>query len=126
MSINYSGIAFTLYAVSDMSRARAFYEGVLQLQPTMVFGEPGGFQWVEYDIGTGTLALGSGAPEWKPGVEGGTVALEVENFDDAVAALRSAQVKFRVEPMTTPVCRMAGFYDTEGNSLMIHRRNSPA
>ena len=35
-------IAFSCYPVTDMARARKFYEGVLGLKPTMVFGEPGG------------------------------------------------------------------------------------
>ena len=33
-------IAFSCYPVKDMARARKFYEGVLGLKPTMVFGEP--------------------------------------------------------------------------------------
>ena len=37
-------IAFTCYPVTDMARARKFYEGVLGLKPTMLEGEPGGMQ----------------------------------------------------------------------------------
>ena len=37
-----NGIAFSCYPVKDMARARKFYEGVLGLKPTLVFGEPGG------------------------------------------------------------------------------------
>ena len=48
-------IAFSCYPVKDMARARKFYEGVLGLKPTVVFGEPGGMQWTEYDIASGTL-----------------------------------------------------------------------
>ena len=54
--IKYKEIAFTCYAVTNMARARKFYEGVLGLKPTVVFGEPGGMQWTEYDIASGTLA----------------------------------------------------------------------
>jgi len=51
-------IAFTGYAVTDMKRARAFYEGVLGLKKSRGFGEkPEEEQWVEYDIGPGCLAL---------------------------------------------------------------------
>ena len=35
-------IAFSCYAVTDMARARDFYEGVLGLKPTMIVGEPDG------------------------------------------------------------------------------------
>ena len=58
-------IAFTVYPVTDLKRARQFYEGTLGLKESRFFGnENQGF--VEYDIGPGTLAIGIGAPEWKP------------------------------------------------------------
>lgn len=111
-------IAFACYAVTELPRARAFYEGVLGLKPTQIFGA----QWVEYDIGATTLSIGS-APDWKPSPDGCTVALEVENFDDAIAHLQANHVKFRLEPMTTPVCRMAMVFDPDGNTIGIHKRN---
>lgn len=115
-------IAFSCYAVTDMARARAFYEGVLGLTPTMVHDLGGGTQWVEYDLGAGTLALGA-APGWKPSPDGCTVALEVEDFDAAIAHLRTQRTPFRMEPFPTPVCRMAMVSDPDGNTLCIHKRN---
>src|SRR6202012_4688160 len=47
-------LAFTCSPVIDMARARKFYENPLGLKPTMFFGEPGGMQWTEYDIASGT------------------------------------------------------------------------
>lgn len=123
MSFKISEIAFSCYAVTDVARARRFYEGVLGLTPARTFGEEGKGQWVEYDIGPGTLALGGGSPDWQPSPDGCSVALEVDDFDAAVAAVRAAGVKFRIEPMKTPVCQMAGIHDPDGNTLMIHRRN---
>ena len=62
-------IAFTSYPVTDLKRARQFYEGVLGLQQARFFGkENTGF--VEYDIGPGTLAIGNVAPDWKPSAGG--------------------------------------------------------
>ena len=116
-------IAFSCYPVKDMARARKFYEGALGLKPTMVFGEAGAMQWTEYDIAGGTLALGCGAPDWTPRADGCSVALEVENFDEAIAHLRANGVKFKLEPFPTPVCHMAFIYDTEGNLICIHKRN---
>lgn len=55
-----SEIAFSCYPVTDMARARKFYEDVLGLKPTMMVGEPGGMQWTEYDVGNGTLSIGAG------------------------------------------------------------------
>ena len=122
--LNVTEIAFSCYPVTDMARARKFYEVVLGLKPTMTHGEPGGMQWTEYDIGNGTLSLGCGAPDWKPQPDGCSVGLEVEDLDAAINWLRSNSVKFHVEPFATPVCRMAFIHDTEGNTICIHKRNA--
>jgi predicted enzyme related to lactoylglutathione lyase len=116
-------IAFTCYPVTGMARARKFYEGVLGLKPAMVFGEPGAMQWTEYDIASGTLALGAGAPDWQPRPDGCSVALEVEDFDAAIAHLRANGAKFKMEPLPTPVCRMAMISDPDDNTICIHKRN---
>ena len=119
--IQVTEIAFACYAVTDFARARAFYEGVLGLKVGMLNeGEYG--KWAEYEIGAHTLSIGC-APNWKPSPDGCTVALEVDDFDAAIAELRAAGVKFRMEPMPTPVCRMAMIFDPDGNTLCIHRRN---
>ena len=119
---NVSEIAFSCYAVKDMARARRFYEGVLNLKPAKAIDTPKG-QWVEYEIGAQTLALGC-APGFNPSADGCSVALEVDAFDDAVGHLRANGVKFRFEPFTSPVCRMASFYDPDGNCLIVHKRNT--
>jgi predicted enzyme related to lactoylglutathione lyase len=117
-------IAFSCYPVTDMARARKFYEGALGLKFTAHYGAAGGLQWTEYDIGPGTLALGAGAPDWQPRPDGCSVALEVEDFDSAIAHLRANRVKFRMEPVSTPVCRMAMISDPDGNTICIHKRNA--
>ena len=116
-------IAFTCYPVTDMARARKFYEDTLGLKPTMIVGEAGGMQWTEYDIGSGTLALGAGAPDFQPRPDGGLVGLEMEDFDAAIAELRAQGVKFKMEPFPTPVCQMAFISDPDGNTICIHKRN---
>ena len=116
-------VAFSCYAVTDMPRARAFYEGVLGLKPATATGMECNGQWVEYEIGPHTLSIGC-APGWKPSPDGCTVALEVENFDAAIAQLRAQDVKFRMEPFQSPVCRMTMIFDPDGNSVCIHKRNA--
>lgn len=116
-------IAFSCYPVTDMARARAFYEGVLGLKATMAHGEPGGMQWTEYDIANGTLSLGAGQPDWEPSTSGCSVGLEVDDFEAAIAHLRASGVKFHMEPFPTPVCRMAFVLDPDGNAVCIHKRN---
>ena len=114
-------IAFSCYAVTDMARARKFYEDVLGLKPTTVVDSEHG-QWTEYEFGPYALSLGCAPGIFKPSPDGCSVGLEVENFDDAVAHLRAHNVKFRLEPMPTPVCHMAMIFDPDGNSLCIHKR----
>ena len=115
-------LAFCCYAVTDMPRARAFYEGVLGLKATSIVDNPDA-KWVEYEFGPYALAIGS-APGWKPSPDGCSAALEVEDFDAAIAHLRDRKVKFRLEPIPTPVCRMAVIFDPDGNSVCIHKRNA--
>ena len=116
-------IAFTCYPVTDMARARKFYEEILGLTPTTTIGEAGGMQWTEYNIGSGTLSLGAGAPDWHPRSDGCSVGLEMENFDAAIAELKSKGVKVKMEPFPTGVCHMALISDPDGNTICIHKRN---
>jgi predicted enzyme related to lactoylglutathione lyase len=115
-------LAFCCYAVTDMKRARAFYEGILNLKPTTVTDSDHN-QWVEYEFGPYALAIGCAPGMFKPSPDGCMAALEVEGFDAAIAHLRANNVKFRVEPMDCPSCRMAMIFDPDGNSICIHKRN---
>jgi len=88
-------------------RARDFYEGVLGLKPTTNIEG----QWVEYEFGPYALAIGCAPGMFKPNPDGCMAALEVENFDDAIAHLKQHDIKFRMEPMECPPCRMAMVFD---------------
>jgi predicted enzyme related to lactoylglutathione lyase len=115
--------AFTGYPVTDMARARAFYEGVLGLKTGTIW-EEADHAWVEYDLGGHTLAINNGTKEWKPSSDGPAIALEVEDFDATIAELKKRGVRFTVEPLTSPVCRLAVILDPDGNSLAIHKRHA--
>ena len=117
-------IAFSCYAVTDMARARKFYEEVLGLKPTLIIGEAGGMQWTEYEFGPHCVSIGCAPGMFQPSPDGCSVALEVEDFEEAVAQLKKHQVKFRIEPMATPVCQMAMFFDPDGNTIGIHKRKA--
>ncbi len=117
-------IAFTCYAVTDMAKARAFYENVLGLKPTTFFGEATDeSQWTEYEIGPGAFAIGRHAA-FKPSPDGASVAFEVDDFDAAIKRLRETGVTFKIEPMQTPVCRMTMVLDPDGSAVCIHKRNA--
>ena len=116
-------IAFTCYPVTDLKTARQFYEGVLGLVAAKVYGdEKSG--WIEYNIGPGTLAIGSGAPNVKPATGGGSAGLEVDDFEAAVAHLRKSGCKFHIDPVETPVCHIAVVCDPDGNLITLHKRKS--
>ncbi len=114
-------IAFTGSPVTDMKRARAFYEGVLGLKPTM---ESAGGMWVEYDVGAGTLGLGCYGEDWKPSPNGTCIAFEVDSLDSEIARLKSKGVPIHMEPTDTPVCRFAIICDPDGNKIMLHKRKA--
>src|SRR3981081_950027 len=80
-------IAFSVYPVTDLKRARAFYEGTLGLKPATAYGGDG-TGWVEYEIGPSVLAIGAGSEHFKPSASGGSVALEVEDFAAATRELK--------------------------------------
>lgn len=115
-----SEVAFVFYPVSDMVRARSFYEQTLGLKAEMNYEN----LWVEYDIHGTTLAISTMLQGHQPGAKGAGVALEVGDFDAAIAALRSKGAKFLLEPMDTPVCRMAAIADPDDNGIILHKRRA--
>ena len=117
-------LAFTGYPVTDMARARAFYEGLLKLKPARNFESPNG-EWIEFDLGASTFAISNmSKEEWKPSSDGPAVAFEVDDFDSAVDELRASNVKFFLEPFENPGCRMTVLADPDGNSVVIHKRHA--
>jgi predicted enzyme related to lactoylglutathione lyase len=118
-----TNIAFTGIPVTDIKRARAFYEGVLKLKPSGEFAEG---VWIEYEIGPNTLAIGSVGDQWKPSSDGTSVAIEVEDFAEAIKSLKEANVPFDSENIESPVCRMAVVQDPDGNKIIIHKLKSQA
>lgn len=112
-------IAFVGVPVTDMQRAREFYEDVLGLQPDP---EMTGEHWTEYSIGEGTLAIACVGEQWKPSNEGTSAALEVENLEAAIAELERRKIAY--DKVDSPVCRMAIIEDPDGNKLIIHKLKS--
>jgi predicted enzyme related to lactoylglutathione lyase len=113
-----TSIAFTGIPVTDIKRARAFYEGVLGLKPAADFSEG---VWIEYELGGATLAIGSVGDQWKRSSDGTSVAIEVADFEAAIQELKAAGAKFDAENVESPVCRMAVVQDPDGNKIIIHK-----
>jgi len=116
MKIN--GLAFVGIPVTDMQRARAFYENVLRLA---VSEEMMGGKWVEYSLGNNTLAIASVGPQVLPSDQGTGAALEVEDFAETINYLKDLKIPFTTEPFESPCCRMAVIADPDGNNIVIHK-----
>ena len=111
-------IGFVAIPVTDIGRARSFYEDVLGLK---VAEEMMGGKWIEYAVGEDTLAIANIGEQWTPSDQGTGAAFEVEDFDDAVKHLKDKQVRFAADPFETPCCYMAVVQDPDGNKLIIHK-----
>jgi predicted enzyme related to lactoylglutathione lyase len=114
-----SKVAFTMYPVTEMARARAFYEETLGLPPsTSGASSP----WVEFDLpGGGCLAITTVTPNAPSANAGGTIAFEVEDLPALVADLKAKGVAFAAEGIESPVCRMAICLDPDGNAIILHK-----
>ncbi|HKA89584.1 MAG TPA: SRPBCC domain-containing protein [Haliangiales bacterium] len=114
-------VAFTMYPVTDVARARAFYEQTLGLAVGMAGGREGKY-WIEYDLpGGGCLALTNTTGDQPSAAAGGTVALEVSDLPSMMDRLKTQGVTFKSDIIKGPHCRMAVCLDSEGNSLLLHQ-----
>ncbi|HSH38160.1 MAG TPA: VOC family protein [Chthoniobacterales bacterium] len=111
-------IAFACIPVADIKRARAFYEGVLDLEAAE---EMMGGEWIEYEAGGDTIAITRANEQFMPSDQGISVALEVEDFDAAILKMKVAVIRFALEPTESPVCHVAVVQDPDGNKIMIHK-----
>ena len=109
---------FVSVPVQDMERAKKFYSETLGLHsPALDAGFP------EFETGNVSLYLIDPTKvggEFAPHVS--YIALRVPDVAEARATLEAAGVVFEGETRDTSVCHMAFFKDSEGNSLMLHRR----
>ncbi|MCS1410098.1 MAG: hypothetical protein M2R45_03286 [Verrucomicrobia subdivision 3 bacterium] len=110
-------IAYFAYPVSDVLRARDFYENTLQLPPAENFNN----EWIEYELEGVTFAITNIAKDLQPGAKGGFLAIEVEDLDAAVAEMKAKKVPFLLDTFDSPVCRMAVIADPDGNGVMLHK-----
>ena len=110
------GVDHVYYWTADMDRAAAFYSDVLGLPLVRRSGDA----WAEFDGGPIRVAL-HGVHEGESVPRGGATAVfEVDDLDDAIAALGGRGVVFdqhvgEVEGFA----RFASFLDPDGNTLQL-------
>ncbi|MDF1814659.1 MAG: VOC family protein [Verrucomicrobiales bacterium] len=120
MGINVTQIPFVAYPVSDLTRARDFYERVIGLKCTLdheLTAE--GQRWIEYDIGDCALAISNA---WQStGESGAGAAFEVTDLDTALEILQTEKVNIKTDVMESPGCRFFIITDPDGNDITIHQ-----
>ncbi|MCZ4721521.1 VOC family protein [Legionella pneumophila] len=113
-------VAFTMYPVININRARHFYENILGIEVSKISAQGA---WVEYDLpGGGCFAITTLAQDVSPSANaGGSIAFEVENLEELVNKIKLQQVQFKLDIFSSPVCRMAVILDSEGNAITLHQ-----
>ncbi len=120
----FSKVAFTMYPITDIDRARQFYEKTLGLEVGAAGGQ-GDMHWVEYDLPNGgCLALTNTTGEVPSSSAGGTIALEVDDLAAVIERLEGEGVEFTSDVIRGPNCRMTVCLDSEGNSILLHQLDS--
>ncbi|MEQ8272669.1 MAG: SRPBCC domain-containing protein [Deltaproteobacteria bacterium] len=114
-------VAFTMYPVTDVDRACAFYEGALGLTRGQAGGQ-GEHRWIEYDLpGGGCLAITNATPNKPSASAGGTIAFEVDDLEQTIAELKAKDVPFMTDVINGPNCHMVVCADPDGNGILLHR-----
>jgi predicted enzyme related to lactoylglutathione lyase len=122
MSIKVKELAFVAYGVSDIPKARGFYEGWLGLKPGVQIEFAPGTWWIEYDVAGVALAISNASPETWP--RSSSVTLEVADLDGALASARAGGIPVTNEITEFPPCRMFTVKDPDGNEISLHQRKS--
>lgn len=120
MSIQVKELAFIFHAVTDVPRARKFYEGLLGLKPSVQVEFSPGTWWVEYDIAGQALAITNSYP----GKPAAAVALEVTDIDASHQAVQASGYPIVTKLTETRVCRMLQVSDPDGNVVTLHQRKA--
>lgn len=108
--------------VSDLSRARSFYEAALGVEITETEVGENRMGWFPMEMGqagaAGTLIQGAG---YTPSHDGSLVYIHVDSIDPTLAAIDGAGGKTLV-PRTSIGQHgfIAHFEDTEGNRVALH------
>jgi predicted enzyme related to lactoylglutathione lyase len=121
MSIQVKEFAFVFHAVTDLARARKFYEGFLGLKTGVQVEFGPGQWWIEFDVAGQALAISNAMPDGKPQ---SALTLEVADLDASFKAAKAAGVPIAFEIMEFPPCRMFAVKDPDGNQIGLHQKKA--
>jgi len=116
------GFAYASHQVSDLDRAREFYEGLLGLKSTGSYAGT----WEEYDVGGGTFAVWKSSKMtpayFKELKVTGSIAFEVSDIEKLTQKLQKAGVKILQEPVNHEGhCKTVYLEDPDGNIVTLHQ-----
>lgn len=111
---------------ADPERAERFYTGVLGFRVRSRDTVPGGLKLVYLDLGGTTVELLTYAEPQAPAPEGARLgyrmmALEVEDMDGALAALKSRGIEPSWGPVRRPTYARAEIRDPDGNAIELRQ-----
>ncbi|MDF9826765.1 putative enzyme related to lactoylglutathione lyase [Ereboglobus sp. PH5-5] len=113
-------IAFVVLPVSDIARARKFYEDALHLLPARIF-EKDGRGSIDYDLDSGRVTIKCEGQLPVANMPRVTVAFEVDNFNDVIASLRAHDTTFVTMPAEISGTYQATVNDPDGNNIVIYK-----
>jgi predicted enzyme related to lactoylglutathione lyase len=122
MPIKIKEVAFVFHPVTDIPRAREFYGKLLGLKADMDMEFAPGVCWIEYDVGGVALAISNAMPS--QGTGGTSISLEVDDLDQALAAIKQAGVAVTIELTDFAPCRMFGINSPDGHAIVFHKRKA--
>jgi len=106
--------AFTMYPVTDMQRAVAFYRDALGLRPDDLASPV----WVEFDVAGTTFGVGNFEQVGKPGTAQ-SLALEIDDLAGFRTMLAGRGIEAS-EPHELPNCWISVVRDPDGNQTWLH------
>lgn len=120
MSISVKELAFVFHPVTDIARARKFYEGFLGLKTGVQVEFGPGQWWIEFDVAGQALAISNAMP----GTPQSALTLEVGDLDASLKAAKAEGITIAFDIMEFPPCRMFAVKDPDGNQIGLHQKKA--
>jgi predicted enzyme related to lactoylglutathione lyase len=118
-------LAFFGYGVTDIPRARKFYEGFLGLKSNDEFPASDTASFIEYELPDGnTLVIGS-SEQWPPAPDMGTcAALEVDSVSEWTKKVKKENIPVQSGPHEFPTCNSIILFDPDKNRVCLHQKKA--
>ena len=124
MSIKIKEVAFIYHPVTDVARARRFYEKLLGLKTGMEIEFAPGVWWIEYDIAGVALAVSERDARRGRGGRRRPRPRGRGPRRGAQHSVKAAGITLTVEPQEFTPCRMFAFLSPDGHSVTQHKRKA--